>query len=80
MTEHRRISVARNDASGRYDMTVDGDEAGFAQFEQSETHIAFVHTEVLDAFQGQGVASHLAKEALEDAVSRDRIIIPLDRK
>lgn len=77
MNDHRNISISRNDASGRYEMTVDGDDAGFAQFEQTDTRIAFVHTEVFDAFQGQGVASHLAAEAIADAVSRDLTIIPV---
>ncbi|PKQ18003.1 MAG: N-acetyltransferase [Actinobacteria bacterium HGW-Actinobacteria-8] len=71
------ISISRNDASGRYDMTVDGEDAGFVTFEQSNTHIAFTHTELHDAFQGQGVGSHLAAEALADAASRDLTIIPL---
>lgn len=77
MSDFRNISVNRNDASDRYNMSVDGEEAGFAKFEESDTHIAFTHTEVFDAFQGKGVASHLAAEALADAVSRGRIIIPL---
>ncbi len=77
MTDNRNVSITRNDASGRYNMTVDGEDAGFAQFEQSDTHIAFTHTEVRDAFQGQGVASQLAAEVIADAVARDLTMIPL---
>ncbi len=77
MTENLNISVSRNDASGRYNMTVDGEEAGFVAFEQSDTHIAFTHTEVFEAFQGKGVGSQLAAESLADAVSRNLVIIPL---
>ena len=77
MSDFRNISVNRNDASERYNLTVDGEEAGFAKFEESDTHIAFTHTEVYEAFQGKGVASRLAAEAIADAVSRGRVIIPL---
>ncbi|WP_291382459.1 GNAT family N-acetyltransferase [Demequina sp.] len=77
MNEIRNISITRNDASGRYHITVDGQEAGFVAFEQSDTHIAFTHTELLDAFQGQGVGSRLAAEALADAASQGLTIIPL---
>lgn len=51
--------------------------AGFAAFHESETHIAFTHTEVDDAYQGLGLASRLAQAALADAVARDLTIIPL---
>lgn len=77
MNDFRNISVNRNDDSERYNMSVDGEEAGFVKFEESDTHIAFTHTEVFDAFQGKGVASHLASEVIADATSRGRIIIPL---
>ncbi len=77
MSDNQNVSVSRNDASGRYNMTVDGEEAGFAAFQESETHIAFTHTEVDDAYQGRGLASQLAAYALADAVSRNLVIIPL---
>lgn len=82
MTDNPNVSVSRNDSAERYELVVGGTAAhspvaGFAAFQESETHIAFTHTEVDDAYQGQGLASRLAAEALADAVSRDRIIIPL---
>lgn len=51
--------------------------AGYTAFQESETHIAFTHTELDDAYQGQGLASQLAAYALADAVSRSLVIIPL---
>lgn len=82
MTTNPNISVTRNDAAERYEIAVDDATpltavAGFAAFQASETHIAFTHTEVDDAYQGQGLASRLAAEALTDAVARDLTIIPL---
>jgi len=77
MSDYRNISVNRNDDSHRYEMTIDGEDAGYVAFEESDTHIAFTHTEVREAFQGKGVGSHLAGEAIADAVARDLTIIPL---
>lgn len=82
MTDNPNVSVRRNDGAERYELLVDGTDsrgaaAGYAAFQESETHIAFTHTEVDEAYQGQGLALRLAAAALADAVSRDRIIIPL---
>jgi len=87
MTEAPNTSVVRNEEATRYEIVVDDgapDEAsthqrvaGFAAFQESETHIAFTHTEVDDAYKGKGLASRLAETALADAVARDLTIIPL---
>jgi predicted GNAT family acetyltransferase len=85
MQNHSQATVTRNDEAERYEIAVDGGAdgvvaggvAGFAAFHESATHVAFTHTEVFDAYQGQGLASRLAAAALADAVARDKIIIPL---
>lgn len=71
------ITVTFNDASSRYEIAVDGAVAGFAQVTRDGERIIFTHTEVDEAYLGQGLATTLAKEALADAVSRDAIIVPL---
>lgn len=75
-------TVAIEDTVATRDAPTDGPAsattvAGFAAFHESETHIAFTHTEVDDAYQGLGLASLLAEAALTDAVARDLTIIPL---
>lgn len=70
-------TVTRNEQSGRYEIMVEGAVAGFSSVLESDTHIAFTHTEVDDAYQGQGLASRLAAESLADAVARGKTIIPL---
>jgi predicted GNAT family acetyltransferase len=77
MSDNPNVTVTRNDGAERYDLAVNDVVAGFAAFQESETHIAFTHTEVDDAYRGQGLASQLAAQSLADAVARDRIIIPL---
>ncbi|NYI41009.1 GNAT family N-acetyltransferase [Demequina lutea] len=87
MTDSPNTSVVRNEDAERYELILDGAQtgeaetdhavAGFAAFHESETHIAFTHTEIDDAYQGQGLGLRLAEAALADAVARDLTIIPL---
>lgn len=64
------IEITRNDDGSRYEATVDGALAGFAEFALTEHAITFTHTEVDPAFEGQGVGSALARGALDDAIHR----------
>ena len=50
--------------------------AGFAAYRTQPGLMAFVHTEVEDAFEGHGVGSMLIREALEDARRRDFEVLP----
>ncbi len=77
MTDNPKVSVSRNDGTQRYEILVNDAVAGFASFQESETHIAFTHTELHDGYQGQGLGSELAAHVFADAVARDRVIIPL---
>ena len=60
------IEVRNNPAEHRYEAWLDGELAGIAVYELGTHTIAFVHTEVLPAFEGKGVGGALAKGALED--------------
>lgn len=71
------VEVTRSEDRSRYELTVDGELAGFSEFRTRAGRMVFTHTEIADAFEGQGLGSRLAREALEDAVARDMAIIPL---
>lgn len=59
----------------RYEITVDGDLAGFAEYREVEGARVFTHTEVFDAYEGKGVGSALAKGALDHVrASGQRIV------
>ena len=45
--------------------TPDGDVAGFVAYERHGDRVRFTHTEVDDAYEGQGVGSQLARVALD---------------
>jgi predicted GNAT family acetyltransferase len=43
---------------------------GFAEYKSRPDKITFTHTEVEPEFEGQGIASRLARAALDDAVAQ----------
>ncbi|OLF17457.1 GNAT family N-acetyltransferase [Actinophytocola xanthii] len=69
--------VEHNPEKYRYDLYVGDRRAGFAQYHDSGNRIVFTHSEVDDAFSGQGLGKVLAAGALDDAVARDKVIVPL---
>ena len=69
-------TVTRNDEASRYEIHVGETLAGFAEIKLREGEILFTHTEVDPAFQGHGLASILAGEALADAAASDQTIVP----
>ncbi|GAA4480750.1 GNAT family N-acetyltransferase [Microbacterium panaciterrae] len=70
------FAVTLNEAESRYEITSNSVVAGFAEIERRPGLILFTHTEVNPAFQGQGIASKLAAEALADAVATGDTIVP----
>lgn len=68
--------VRDNPDETRYEIRVDGQLAGFAQYRARPGLLAFIHTEVDPAFEGQGIGSRLAKEALDDARAQDLAVLP----
>jgi predicted GNAT family acetyltransferase len=60
----------------RYEVTVDGALAGFAEYTDRGTVRVFTHTEVFDEFEGKGVGAVLARGALDDVRAAGRTIVP----
>jgi len=64
-------------ARSRYEVTVDGELAGFAAYKQVEGARVFTHTEVFDAYEGKGVGGTLARGALDDVRAHGRRLVAL---
>ena len=60
----------------RYEVLVEDRVAGITQYHRRKDLIAFVHTEVDPAFEGQGLGSILVKFALDDARSQGLVVMP----
>lgn len=71
------ISVSDNPNRGRYEIVVDGRQAGFATYRQSPGLIAFLHVEVDPELEGHGIGSRLVAEALDDARRRRLAVRPV---
>jgi predicted GNAT family acetyltransferase len=65
------VEVVEAPERSRYLAMVDGEEAGFAAYRLRGERMVFTHTEVSPAYEGRGVASELAKGALDDVRRRD---------
>ena len=60
----------------RFEVHLDGELAGFAQYRDEDGHFVFTHTEIDDAFEGQGLGSALARGALDEMRERGVRIVP----
>ena len=60
----------------RFEVRVDGEVAGFAEYRRRPGLIAFTHTLIDPRFEGQGVASKLVGEALSEARSNGLSVLP----
>ncbi|MGR6968847.1 GNAT family N-acetyltransferase [Streptomyces cynarae] len=69
--------VERIDAKNRYEILVDGTRAGLTAYRDRDDQRIFYHTEVDDAFAGQGLASQLVQQALTDVRASGKRIVPV---
>ena len=84
MSELAEVTIQDNAERSRYEASTDsGVVAGFAEYRDIGGVRVFRHTEVDDAFEGQGIGSTLARGALEDVRERGmriRVKCPFIRK
>jgi uncharacterized protein len=76
MSNEPTVAVADNPDERRYEIGVDGELAGFAQYKTKPGQIAFTHTEINGRFEGQGLGGKLIAFALGDARERGLAVLP----
>lgn len=76
MSDHPAVGVRDNPAESRYEALVDG-RLAMAEYMLTGENITFTHTEVPPELEGRGIASQLARYALDDARARGLRVIPL---
>jgi len=69
-------AVNDNHALHRYEITADGELAGFTVYELQPEVIAFMHTEIGEEWGGRGLGSILVRCALDDVRSRGLDVLP----
>lgn len=71
------VTEVRHDPeAGRYELIVDGDRVGVADYEVGDGYAVFPHTYVDPAFRGRGLAERLVREALDDVRTRGLRVVP----
>ena len=70
-------SLSNNADQHRYEISVDGTLAGYAEYNLLEGAVLFTHTEILEAFEGKGLGSKLARYALDDVRAKGVWAIPV---
>jgi predicted GNAT family acetyltransferase len=73
MTEPQVLDVAE---WSRFEIHVDGKLAGFAVYRLGHGLITFTHTEIDDAFAGQGLGGKLVRAALDAARTSGLAVLP----
>ncbi|KJS59848.1 GNAT family N-acetyltransferase [Streptomyces rubellomurinus] len=61
----------------RYEIHVDGELAGFTEYRDRDAQRVFFHTEIDDAYAGQGLAGRLVEEALTDVRAKGLRLVPV---
>ncbi|MCU1485875.1 MAG: acetyltransferase [Actinomycetia bacterium] len=69
--------VRRNDAEGRYELLVDGELVGTADFRLDEERVVLPHTVIDASRRGQGLGAILVKGALDDIRHAGRTVVPV---
>lgn len=70
------IDVRHNEDQNRYELLIDGDLAGIADYHEDGDVLVFPHTEIAPALRGQGLGEQLVRAALDDVRRRDAKVRP----
>ncbi len=70
------MAIAKNEPEHRYEISSGDEVAGFVQYRERPGLIAFIHTEIDDRFEGQGLGSQLIAHALDDARANGLVVLP----
>jgi predicted GNAT family acetyltransferase len=77
MTGESTLEVRENEPAQRFEAWLGGELAGFSEYEPAEGRLVFVHTEVFPEYEGRGIGSRLAAEALDTTRARGLRVTPL---
>ena len=76
MTQEPVIAITDNSSESRYEISVDGELAGFVRYRAKPGQIALIHTEIDDRFEGQGLGGRLIAFTLDAARDRGLAVLP----
>ena len=68
--------VVDDPEAGRFEVLVDGEVAGFAEYRRTDGAVAFTHTVIDPAYEGRGLGSVLARGALDATHEAGSPVLP----
>lgn len=74
--DEESVEITDHPEAERYEITVDGVLAGFADYKRGAGQIAFTHTQIDDAYGGRGLAGRLARKSLDEAQASGENVLP----
>ncbi|MDQ0407909.1 MULTISPECIES: GNAT family N-acetyltransferase [unclassified Streptomyces] len=77
MSESSTTTVERADDDSRYEILVDGRRAGLTAYRDLGEQRVFFHTEIDEAFAGQGLGTQLVRQALADVRASGMRVVPV---
>jgi predicted GNAT family acetyltransferase len=69
-------SVHDNAADSRFEITVDGELAGYVDYRKDGDEYALPHTKVFSQFEGRGIGGQLITGALTEIATRGGSVLP----
>ena len=69
-------TVQDNPDASRFEITIDGELAGFVDYRKDGNEYALPHTRVFTEFEGKGVGGQLIKGALTEIAARGGTALP----
>ena len=76
MTDRPTPEVRDEPDRNRFVAEVDGQHAGLVEYLAHGDRVVITHTEVEDAFEGQGVASATTRQVLDTLRQRGQTVVP----
>ncbi|MCU4185893.1 N-acetyltransferase [Acidiferrimicrobium sp. IK] len=76
MADGSTVQVRDNPEAGCFELSVDGQPAGQAEYQAAGGTVTMTHTEIYDAYGGRGLGSTLIKAALDALRERGASVIP----
>lgn len=75
--DNPETSVRNVPEASHYEITVDGEHAGLADYVDTGEQRVFHHTEIDEKFGGRGLAGTLVSEALTDTRAGGKRVVPV---
>jgi hypothetical protein len=70
------VAVRDNPDEQQFEITVDGELAGFSEYRRKPGIIAFIHTKIDPKFEGHGLGGTLVSAALDMAAEDELSVLP----